>query len=473
VARAGDEKVDSPAVKLLLAEDDRIVRITVRDALEDAGYEVTECAEGTEALAVLEREAFDLVLTDVRLPGVDGITLFRRARRTQPEAAIVLMTAYADADDAVAVMREGARDYLQKPFEIEELLLRIARVRDEIAFRRGMQAGASTKHGETILGDSAATRRLVERVQAAAESDVPVLVTGETGTGKDLCARVIHERGGRAGKPFMVVNCAAIPDALLESELFGHEKGAFTGADRRRVGRFEAADGGTLFLDEVGELAATSQAKLLRAVETSAFEPVGSSRTVRVDVRLVAATNRDLAAEIARGTFRKDLFYRLNVVDIRVPPLRERRSDVPVLVAAFMREISARRGQPVPALAPEAVAALAAHDYPGNVRELQHALERAVALARGGTIGLEHLPPDVAAHATVASATSVDGTSPDAGLLPLGEAVDRFEREYIRRALTKAGGHRGRAAALLGISRKSLWERLRDATRGSREDGDA
>jgi DNA-binding NtrC family response regulator len=445
-------------MKLLLAEDDRIVRITVRDALEEAGYDVVECADGTSAVAALDREAFDLVLTDVRLPGVDGITLFRRARRVQPDAAVVLMTAFADADDAVAVMRDGARDYVQKPFEMEELLLRIARVRDELLFRRGMEAGAAPE-GEAIVGDSPASRLLRDRVEAAAASDVAVLITGETGTGKDLCARTIHERSRRARGPFVVVNCAAIPETLFESELFGHEKGAFTGADRRRTGRFEAASGGTLFLDEVGELSPPSQAKLLRAIETSTFEPVGSTRTVRVDVRIVAATNRDLAAEIARGAFRKDLFYRLNVIDVHAPPLRERRADVPVLVSAFLAQIAARQGRPVPTLEPSAVAALAAHDYPGNVRELQHALERGVALARGGPIRLDHLPPEIGAGAAPDPTASAAG----AALRPLGEAVETFEQQYIRRALEKTGGHRGRAAALLGISRKSLWERLRDA----------
>jgi DNA-binding NtrC family response regulator len=448
-------------VRLLLAEDDRIVRITVRDALEEAGYAVTECADGAEALAALQREAFDILLTDVRLPGVDGIALFRHARRAQPDTGVVLMTAFSDADDAVAVMREGARDYVQKPFEIEELLIRIARVRDEIAFRRGMHAGTAPRGADAILGATPLTRQLAERVEAAAASDVAVLITGETGTGKDLCARVIHDRSRRGRRPFVIVNCAAIPEALFESELFGHEKGAFTGADRRRTGRFETADGGTLFLDEVGELAPASQAKLLRAIETSRFEPVGSSRTVQVDVRVLAATNRDLAAEMARGVFRRDLFYRLNVVDIRVPPLRERRADVPVLTAAFLAAIAARQARPVPELDPAAVAALAAHDYPGNVRELQHALERAVALARGGAIRPEHLPPDIVGHAGAAGPGA-----PDAPLLPLGEAVERFEQEYIRRALDRAGGHRGRAAAILGISRKSLWERLRDAARG-------
>ena len=453
-------------MKLLLVEDDRIVRITVRDALADDGFAVTECADGTAALRALQAETFDIVLTDVRLPGADGLVVFRSARQLNPQVAVLLMTGFADTDDAVTVMREGARDYFQKPFEIDELLLRTRRVRDEITFRTRLEAGVGPARPEPLLGGSPALLRLRERVEAAAESDVAVLLTGETGTGKDLCARTIHERSRRSGKPFVVVNCAAIQETLFESELFGHERGAFTGADRRRMGRFETANGGTLFLDEIGELSPSSQAKLLRVLESLTFEPVGSSRPVRVDVRVLAATNRDLAAEVSKGAFRRDLFYRLNVIDIQAPPLRERRADVPVLVRAFLEQIAARDGRPVLPLADEVVAALAAHDFPGNVRELLHALERAVALARGSTIQLEHLPPDIAAGGAPAQL----GASPAQDLQPLGRAVAAFEKEYVHRALEKAGGHKTRAAALLGISRKNLWERLRDASLGRDDD---
>lgn len=448
-------------MRLLLAEDDRIVRITVADALEEAGYQVEACSDGTAALRALEREPFDLVLTDVRLPGVDGLALFRRARQVIPDAGIILMTAFAHAEDAVAVMREGARDYLQKPFEMDELLLRVGRVRDEVTFRLRLRDGNAGGTSDAILGETAPIRLLRERVEAAAASDVSVLITGETGTGKDLCARTIHERSRRAGRPFVVVNCAAIPETLLESELFGHEKGAFTGALQRRTGRFEAADGGTLFLDEVGDLSPASQAKVLRAIETMAFEPVGSNRSVRVDVRIVAATNRDLAAGIASGVFRKDLFYRLNVLDLHTPPLRTCRSDLPSVAARYLSEIAVRQGRPVPDLDPAVLAALGSHDWPGNVRELIHALERAVALSRGGPIGMQHLPPDIAASS--GEAAPVPETGSRGGTLPpLGEAVGQFERQYIQRALEQTGGHKGRAAALLGISRKSLWERLRE-----------
>jgi two-component system response regulator AtoC len=455
--------IEAPT-RLLLVEDERIVRITVRDAVAKAGYRVTDLADGAAALRAAEAERFDIVLTDVRLPGVDGIALFRRIRQIHPDAAVLLFTAHAELQDAVAVMREGARDYIEKPFEMDELLLRLGRVRDELAFRRAMETGASGRPpagGMPIRGISAATRRLVERVEAAAASDVNVLITGETGTGKDLCARTIHDRSRRAGKPFIAVNCAALPETLLETELFGHEKGAFTGAERRRTGRFEAANGGTLFLDEIGELPLAAQVKLLRVLETSTFEPVGSSKSITVDVRIVAATNRDLAEAVARGALRQDLFYRLNVVDIEIPPLRERPGDVPILLSEFLAEIAARQGRPVPALDPSAIAALATYRFPGNVRELIHALERAVAVSRGGVIRLEHLPPAISTAEGDAGAAADEGPEGEGQVEPLASAVARFERQYIRRVLDRTGGHRGRAAALLGISRKALWLRLR------------
>ena len=415
-------------MKLLLVEDDRLVRIPVRDALEAAGYAVTACADGSAALRAAESESCDIVLSDVRLPGLDGIALFRKLRQVQPDVAVLLMTAHADTADAVAVMREGARDYILKPFEMDELLLRIGRVRQELEFRREMEAGGQSAEAprHPIRGVSSAVRRLLEQAEAAAASDVSVLFTGETGTGKDLCARAIHERSRRGGKPFVAVNCAAIPESLFEAEAFGHEKGAFTGADRRRVGRFEAADGGTLFLDEVAELPLSCQVKLLRVLEAGAFEPVGSSTPVRVDVRVIAATNRDLPAEMAKGTFRKDLFFRLSVIDIATPPLRERRADIPMLLRDFLTDIAARQKRPVPALDPAALAALATYDYPGNVRELLHALERAVAMARGDVLRLEHFPASIGGGQPHAEAGS------DETIQPLAKAVEQFELQYIR-----------------------------------------
>ncbi len=450
-----------PLLKLLLVEDDRIVRIPVRDALEDAGYAVTACADGASAHRLLSAEPFDVMLSDVRLPGVDGLSLFRFARGLQPPPAVVLMTAYADTDHAVTAMREGVRDYVLKPFEMDELLLRLGAVRDEVQFRLRegrAQAMEASELSQQLAGTSPPMVQLRERLEAAAASDIAVLLVGETGTGKDLAARLIHQRSTRAQRPLVAVNCASIPETLFESEMFGHERGAFTGADRRRAGRLEAADQGTLFLDEVGELSLVNQAKLLRAIETSAFELVGSTTTQRVDVRIIAATNRDLAEAVARGTFRQDLYYRLKVIDVRLPALREHRADIPLLVTKFLGDIARRQGKPVQVLSPAAAAALATHDYPGNVRELLHALERAVALSRGKPVGLEHLPIELA-RVTPGAEPLVS----DTGLRPLGEAVEQFERQYIERALEQAEGHRGRAASLLGISRKSLWERLRDA----------
>ena len=455
---------DAPT-RLLLVEDERIVRITVRDAVAKAGYRVTDLADGAAALRAAEAERFDIVLTDVRLPGLDGIALFRRIRQLHPDAAVLLFTAHAELGDAVAVMREGARDYIQKPFEMEELLLRLGRVRDELAFRRAMEAGATDRPAADrrmpIRGISAATRRLVERIEAAAASDVNVLITGETGTGKDLCARTIHDRSRRSGRPFVAVNCAALPETLLEAELFGHEKGAFTGAERRRAGRFEIANGGTLFVDEIGELPLAAQVKLLRVIETSTFEPLGTSRSVTVDVRIIAASNRNLADAVAEGAFRQDLYYRLNVVDIETPPLRRRPGDIPILVSEFLSDIAARQGRPVPPLDPAAIAALATYRFPGNVRELIHALERAVAVARGGVLRLEHLPPAISSVARSEVDVGGEPADEEERVEPLGSAVARFERQYIRCVLERTGGHRGRAAALLGISRKALWLRTR------------
>jgi len=320
-----------------------------------------------------------------------------------------------------------------------------------------------------LVGQSAALRHIIGQIDLVAPTEASVLILGETGAGKELVARAIRARSRRAERPFMRVNCGSIAPELVDSELFGHERGSFTGAVAQRKGWFERADGGTLLLDEIGELSLAGQARLLRVLETSSFAPAGAAGPVKVDVRLMAATSRDLAQEVARGAFRRDLFHRLHVMDVQLPPLRERRVDVPVLVRAFLEEIAARQELPIPELEPEVMGALAAYDYPGNLRELQHVLERAVALAQGGPLRLEHLPAELSAVAAHAQRTD---PAVAATLRPLGEAVAAFERAYIQRALDQTGGHRTRAAALLGISRKSLWERLRDATRAPPGDAD-
>ena len=455
-------------MRVLLVEDDRAVRITVRDALEDAKHQVAECAHGEAALSAMKRESFDLLLTDVRLPGVDGISLFRDMRARQPDCATILMTAYSRVDDAVAVIQEGATDYITKPFDIDELLLRIGRLQDELGFRRvlskGMPEGCRGPSTATrqIAGDSPAIEQVLSRIEAAAMAGVNVLISGETGTGKELCVRSLHCQSSRSSKPLVSVNCAAIPTELFEAEMFGHERGAFTGAARRREGRMKAADGGTLFMDEVGELSLEHQAKLLRAIETGAFEPVGSNHPVSVDVWTVSASNRSLKDEVKAGNFRTDLYFRLNVIEINMPPLRQRRGDIPVLVSDFLREASLRRDVPMPTLAPATMASLSAYDYPGNIRELFHALEHGMALSRGGTIQIEHLPEALCGPVP-------ERELEETGHVPLAVAVRQFEQTYINRVLQQTEGKRTEAARVLGISRKSLWQKLKQGAAGGKK----
>ena len=448
-------------MRILLVEDDRLVRIPLRDALADEGHEVAEAEDGQLALDAINREAFDLLLTDIRLPGANGLKIFEHLRATQPACLAILMTAYGRVEDAVNVIQEGASDYITKPFDTAELLLRIERLKTEAEFRSALAGstapeacGGEEASQTRMVGESAAMLQVKQRIKAAADAGVSVLITGETGTGKELCVQMLHCRRGRPG-PLVTVNCAAIPGELFEAEMFGHERGAFTGADRKRQGKFKAADGGTLFLDEVGELQPEHQAKLLRAIETGSFEPVGSSRSEVADVWVVGATNRDLPSEVASGAFRQDLFYRLNVIEIQVPPLRDRRDDIPLLVSDFLRAAALRQGAEMPELSPQAISALMTNPYPGNIRELLHALEHGIALARGGPISVEHLPsafrgPDM-------------GQSLDAGdgHLPLSKAVRQFEQGYIRRVLDQVDGKKSEAARLLGISRKSLWQKLK------------
>jgi DNA-binding NtrC family response regulator len=448
-------------MRILLVEDDKAVRITVRDALEEAGYKVVEYADGPSALAAIERESFDLLLTDIRLPGMDGISLFRHLRSAQPDCPAILMTAYGRVEDAVNVIQEGAHDYITKPFDIDELLLRIDRLEDELYFRQvleeGLPEGCDAPESGTrqISGSSPSIQQVRKRIEAAAQAGVNVLITGETGTGKELCVRTLHCQSARSSKPLVHVNCAAIPSELLEAEMFGHERGAFTGALRRREGRMAAANGGTLFMDEVGELNLEHQAKLLRAIELGTFEPVGSNQPIKVDLWLISATNIDLRESVKEQTFRQDLYFRLNVIEIDRPPLRERRGDIPVLVSDFLREAATRRNEPMPGLSPSATAALMTYDYPGNIRELFHALEHGLALSRGKEIELEHLPASFQVH----TPSQLDSGQRH---LSLTDAVRHFEREYIQRVLDRADGKRGEAAKILGISRKSLWQKLKE-----------
>jgi DNA-binding NtrC family response regulator len=452
-------------LRILLAEDDELVRITIRDALVDDGFAVEALVDGAAALRALERDGTDILITDVRLPGLDGLSLFRAMRRLQPEGGSIVITAFAQIDDAVTVMREGGDDYIAKPFELDALRLRVERLAERVRLRRALaeaRAEARTEADDprrTLVCESPPMQQVWRRVEAAAGSDLSVLISGETGVGKEICAELIHGRSRRAGRPFVHLNCAAIPAELFESEIFGHERGAFTGAVHKRAGRAAAAHTGTLFLDEVAELPLVHQAKLLRMLDSGAFEPVGSDQVQHVDIRVISATNRQMQAEVKAGRFRQDLLYRLNAVQIEVPPLRERRPDLPQLIAQCMAAVVQRSGWPAPSFAPAAMGAVLAHDYPGNVRELIHALEHGIALAEHGTIELHDLPADLQRDLPLPE----DST---ASVLPLADAIGRFEQAYIQKTLAQLDGRKGETAQRLGISRKSLWQKLRETGTG-------
>jgi DNA-binding NtrC family response regulator len=442
---------------ILIVDDDPDLRECLADALYRPGRRVATASDGAEALDRIRTQSFGLVLLDIRLPKIDGLSVHRQLQHTSVEVQpailaphVILMTAFGSIPEAVQAIQGKAADYIVKPFDMPQLLERV----EQIASQRRLHEelipyddGVSTP----LIGKSPAIVGVRARLRTIAASDAAVLITGETGTGKELAARMVHDTSPRSSGPFVAVNCAAFPEPLLEAELFGHERGSFTGATRRREGRFEAADGGTLFLDEVGDLPIAAQAKLLRVLQHGTFEPLGTNRARRVDVRLVSASNRNL--EDGR-CLRKDLLYRINVFHLHLPALRERRQDIPLLVSHFCRR---RGGAPVK-ISPLGWAALQHHPFPGNVRELEHAIEHALVLSQGGEIALEHFPERVqrALGPNLASSTAAT----DFRLL--ADAMDEFERVYIARALDLAQGSKSRAAALLGVSRKCLWAKLKE-----------
>jgi len=446
-------------LKVLVVEDEPDLCSLIAETLVDEGHEVTSAHDGAEAMALISATTYDVVLADVRLPRVDGLTLFRRLRAEAPSTDMILMTGDAAVSDAVAALKEGAFDYLTKPIRMDELSIQLARIATyrtlhrEVEAARAELAEPAPAFGR-LVGHSPEMRQLLKRVETVAHSDASVVIKGESGTGKELVAHALHELGARRGKAFVAVNCAAFPDTLIEAELFGHERGAFTDATSRREGRFVAAHGGTLFLDEVAELSPAAQAKLLRVLQEGVVEPLGSNQSVQVDVRLISATHRDLRQRIAEGSFREDLYYRINTIDLTIPPLRARSGDLAILVKLFMRRFSTR-DNPDPGITWRAWNALSAHPFPGNVRELMHTVQHAVLLASGGKIDLEHLPVAIRG-----------GRAPEIGraaaqMAPLRDAAQAFERNYLVRALAEAGGRRLKAAEALGISRKNLWEKLK------------
>ncbi|MFQ5829157.1 MAG: sigma-54-dependent transcriptional regulator [Candidatus Methylomirabilia bacterium] len=466
-----------PEGRILIAEDEESLRWVLERGLGHAGYQVTAVAEGEATLREARAEPFDLIFLDVRLPGVDGLTLLASLRELSPEAQVVIMTAYGTMETAIQAMQRGAYDYLTKPFDLDDILLLAERA---LAAKRLTQEVARLRTGlrevwefGALVGRHPRMQEVYKTIGRIASTEVTVLLRGESGTGKELVARAIHHYSRRGGHPFVAVSGAAIPGTLLESELFGHERGAFTDARERKLGKLELAHGGTVFLDEVGDMSLELQAKLLRALQERSFERVGGQNTIRVDVRLIAATNRDLEAMIREGRFREDLFYRLNVVKLALPPLRDRSEDVPLLAEHFLAKYAAELGER--AIAPEALDRLMGYAWPGNVRELENVIQRAMVMATGGVILPEHLPiGPVSAGATVKAGPTLEeiveqkleecvrglGGRAEAKLYDL--MVGLVEKPLLRAVLRETGGNQLKAAALLGINRNTLRKKLRE-----------
>jgi DNA-binding NtrC family response regulator len=438
---------------ILVVDDEPGLRESFRLIL-DEDFEVIDVADGVAALDVVRTFQVDLVLLDIRLPGMDGIEVLERIKAIDEALEVVLVTAVRTVRTAVAAMKLGAFDYLTKPFEEEELLSLVRRALERRSLEREvvyLRSELERRHAWELVGQHPEMQRLYRLVAQVARTTTTVLITGESGTGKELIARAIHRQGPRRDKPFVAVNPAAIAETLMESELFGHERGAFTGAYQRKLGKFELAQRGTLFLDEIATLKPELQAKLLRVLQEREIERVGSGQAIKIDVRIIAATNADVAAAVAAGTFREDLYYRLNVVHLTVPSLRERAADIDLLVAHFIRRYNHEFGKCIQGLTPEAAEALRAYRWPGNVRELQNVVERSVVLVDGPMIGVDDLPLELSLGAAGTAETDT---------LPLNEASDRFERQIVVRTLDRVDGNVSEAARVLGLHRNSLKAKL-------------
>jgi two-component system response regulator HydG len=444
---------DAPAQTVLVVDDEANILEALQKVLTKEGFEVLTAGNGRQALEILRRQPVRVMITDLRMPGMTGDDLLKAAKAITPEVEIIVMTAYGTIENAVEAMKLGAYDFVSKPLKRANVVAAISKALDKqalVAENRELKAQLAAATTRSMVGNSQVMRATLEIARQAANSSATVLLLGESGTGKELLARYIHEHSPRVRKPFVATNCAALPESILESELFGHEKGSFTGAVRSRAGRFQEADGGTLFLDEIGEIPLQVQVKLLRALQEGEVEPVGG-RTTAVDFSLVCATNRDLTEEIKGGRFREDLYYRINVVPVRIPPLRDRLEDVPLLVDHFMRMYAVRHGKPVEGISDEAVALMSAYGWPGNVRELENALERAVVLARGPVLQVDDLPPEL--------------RDPQAGhgrqlTFSVGTPLEEVERRMIMETLKFTRGDKRVAADLLGIATRTIYRKL-------------
>ena len=456
---------DLQASHILVVDDEELYRRALERILQRVGYTVSSARDANEALSILTSTPIELVLTDVKMPGVDGLELLRQIHEIDPELPCIVVTGYGSAESSVDALRAGAFWYLEKPFEqghldvVRKLVEQAIEHRRLKAENRLLQTQLRSHYGfGNIVGQSAALRRALELVEKVADTESTVLITGESGTGKELIARALHFNSRRCERMFVTVNCGAIPEELLESELFGHVRGAFTNAVSHREGRFSLANGGTIFLDEIGDMSPTLQVKLLRVLQDRTFEAVGSSKTQKVDVRVVAATNQNLQVAIREKRFREDLYYRLNVIPIEVPPLRERRDDVPLLVRHFLDRIVTERGLQVDGISETALTRLSQYDWPGNVRELENLVERMAALHGAGELNIDDLP----AHLSASPASSnVPTPKVSESGLPFNEVVDRFESDLIRQALELTNWNKNRAAQLLGLNRTTLLEKIK------------
>jgi len=446
--------------RILVVDDEPHARRALVELLTDEGYEVSSAGDGFKALGILREWPCELLLTDWRMPVMDGITLVKKAREEQPELRCVVMTAFGSVESAVEAMKAGADDYLTKPLNFDAVSLVLSRAMERIEERREL-TNLRARHAEKmeqsrtkILGASSAVQSLIAMIDQVAGARATVMITGESGTGKELIARMLHEKSGRIDKPFVRLHCAALAESLLESELFGHEKGAFTGASARREGRFEEADGGTLFLDEIGEISPSIQVKLLRFLQQREFERVGGNKTISVDVRVVAATNRDLEAEVKAGRFREDLYFRLNVIHIEAPPLRARPGDVPLLARHFVAKYAQENARNIEEVAPEVMSAMERYEWPGNVRELENVIERAVVLTEGKRLELRHLPRELLRQG--------ENALGDLGVQIPGSTLAEIERHALLRTYEATGGSSAETAEMLGISVRKVQYRLRE-----------
>ena len=449
---------DPAETSVLIVDDDNAHRKMLTAILSAEGYRIQEADDGDSACQLVKKNLFDLVLMDLRMKRMDGDVAQKKMASINPDIPVVIMTAYGTVRSAVNALKSGADNYLTKPIDIDELKILLKKTlqqRQLKAENRDLreQLGKRFDLG-SIIGSSSSMRALIETLTLVAPSEASVLIQGESGTGKELVASAIHHNSPRKSRPFIKVNCAALPETLLESELFGHEKGAFTGAAGPRKGRFERADNGTLFLDEIGEMAPATQAKILRVLQEREFEPVGGTRSIRVDTRILSATNRNLEKEIKADRFRDDLYYRLNVVTITVPPLRERLSDIPLLAEHFLNHYAAKNHRTFKGIVPQTMDLLMQYSWPGNVRELENVIERAVIMARGDRIETEHLPRSINDRASAAT-----GHSP---ILPSGRSLKEVEKEMILKTLDDMSGNRTQTAKILGISRRTLQLKLKE-----------